>query len=96
MKCFSTIVLLALSSVSAVFARTKIGTYRSSYTYDLYDDGKATIVGTYYSSMNDATIPNYVTVSKKQYLVSEIAANAFDGKEIKAVTLNEKNYWSSH
>ncbi|OUM67840.1 hypothetical protein PIROE2DRAFT_4651 [Piromyces sp. E2] len=91
MKCFTGIVFVVLSGVASVLARTKVGTYKSSFTYDLYSDDKATIVGTYYTSMRDAIIPGYVMVNKKQYLVSEIGANAFEGKEINKITIDSSN-----
>jgi len=88
MKCFASIVIFTLSCVANVLARTKVGTYRGSYNFDLYSDGKATIVGTYYDSMRDASIPPYIMVNKKQYLVTEIGADAFNGKEINQVTID--------
>jgi len=91
MKCLASIVLLAISSIATVFARTEVGRHKSGFDYILYDDGQASIVGTYYDSLGDVFIPPYVVANKKQYLVTEIAAKAFYGKQVTKVTIEGDN-----
>jgi len=91
MKCFTSIVLLAITSIATVFARKEVGKYKSGFDYILYDDGQAAIVGTYYDSMRDASVPQFIVANRKQYLVTEIAAKAFYGKEINKFTIDGYN-----
>lgn len=90
MKCISSVILLALSVVT-VFGRKQIGTHNNGYTYELYDDNRATLVTTYYNSLNEFSIPAYVSVKGKFYTVSEIKEDALYGKDVKKITIDGDN-----
>jgi len=91
MKCIASFVILALSSVVSVFARKEVGRYSNGYNYRLYDDNKATLVGTYYDNVNEFTIPAYITANNKRYYVSEIDPKVFDGRTFTKITIDGQN-----
>ncbi|ORX49005.1 hypothetical protein BCR36DRAFT_584114 [Piromyces finnis] len=91
MKCIASLILVTLSCVASVLARKEIGRYSNGYNYKIYDDGKATLVGTYYDNISEAKIPAYITFNNKQYPVSEVDENAFKGRQIAAVSIDAKN-----
>jgi len=91
MKCIASFVVLALSSVATVLARKEVGRYGNGDNYRLYDDGKASLAGTYKDNVNEFIIPAYITVSGKKYPVSEIEEKVFNGRNIKAITIDGGN-----
>lgn len=93
MKCLTSIITLAVLSITTVFARpTQVGTTSfAGLKYRLYTDGKATIYGTSYNHIQSTTIPASVTYQNKQYLVSEIAAESFVDKEVNKLYVDGGN-----
>ncbi|ORX54322.1 hypothetical protein BCR36DRAFT_581955 [Piromyces finnis] len=93
MKCISNFIILALVSVTTVFcAPTKVASIISDrLTYNLYNNGKASLVKAPYGSLTEITIPGSVSFNGKRYLVNEIVANAFLDKEVNKITIDSSN-----
>jgi len=87
MKCIASFVLLTISSVVSALARTKVGKYTSGYNYDLYSDGKTTIVGTYYDSIQDANIPVYISLKENNILFLKLQLMLLKEKILKNLQL---------
>jgi len=91
MKCITSFFFVALTSVATVLARKEVGRYSNGYNYRLYDDGKASLVGTYYDNIKEATIPAYITANGRQYPVSEVEEKVFNGRNVAKITIDGNN-----
>jgi len=93
MKCFASFVILALTCVISVFAiRNEVGRPNiNGFYYACYEDGKATLTGTTHASYYSYIIPDYVTYQGKQYKVTIVQANAFNGSQFTKISVHSKN-----
>jgi len=91
MKCFASLVILVLTSLSSVFAVTEVGRIKGSYYYRCYDDGTATFTGTTINYAQEYTIPAYVTYQGKNYRVTTVIANVFKGKKRTKINIDKNN-----
>jgi len=88
---FANYILLALICLSSVFAATEVGRIKGSYYYRCYDDGTATFTGTTVNSAKEYTIPAYVTYEGKNYRVTTVLENVFNGKTRSIINIDKDN-----
>jgi len=93
MKCISSFILLLLTCIlSVVTARKEVGRPNiDGFYYACYDDGRATLTGTNQASYYSYIIPDYVTYQGKQYRVTIVQANAFNGSQFTKISVHSKN-----
>jgi len=92
MKCIASFVSLALLFVSSVFCRKEIGRPNiNGFYYACYDDGRATLTGTNLASYYSYIIPDYVTYQGKNYQVTMVNGNVFNGSQITKISVHSKN-----
>eukprot|EP00833_Pecoramyces_ruminatium_P009748 jgi/Orpsp1_1/1183780/evm.model.c7180000086695.1 len=88
MKVLSSYIFLAILSITTVLSRpTSI--VKGVLKYRLNDNGTAALIDITKENVEAITIPATIEYNKKQYRVSEIAANTFTGKDVSNITFDE-------